>query len=154
MLSTSGCWSNSIALGGHIFSHMPHFFLSRYRQCLSSNAYFKGTAWGNVRKAAVRFPNSPLNGSGTFTGHFSAHWPQVIHFSSLTYRGCFSIWARKLPGSPCRSSKRLLVIISIFAWPATWTSLGENMQVEQSLVGKVLSSRAMAPPRVWDFSKR
>jgi len=43
---------------------------------------------------------------------------------------------------------------SMFRCRPTSTSLGEIIHIEQSLVGKVLSSWAMAPPMAGDFSTR
>ena len=47
-----------------------------------------------------------------------------------------------------------LVTISMFRCLPASTSLGARVHIEQSLVGKVLSSWAMWPPRAGAFSTR
>ena len=73
-------------------------------------------------------------------GHFSEHVLQATHFSASTYLGFFRIVAVKLPASPSREISSAFVTSSMFGCLPASTSLGESMHIEQSLVGKVLSS--------------
>ena len=57
----------------------------------------------------------------------------------------------KSPFSPSTLSTSVYVRISIFGCRPTSTSLGESIHMEQSLVGKVLSSWAMCPPMLGPF---
>jgi len=51
-------------------------------------------------------------------------------------------------------SIELLVIMFMFRCRPTSTSLGEIIHMAQSLVGKVLSSLAIIPPMLDEFSTR
>ena len=88
------------------------------------------------------------------TGHTGTHSPQLVHLSGSTKRAWWWIVAVKAPGSPSRPASSELVTISTLRCRPTSTSFGERMHIEQSLVGKVLSSCAMWPPRAGDFSTR
>ena len=69
-------------------------------------------------------------------------------------RGFFAKWTLNRPGSPSISLTSARVMISMFGCLADSTSLGARIQIEQSLVGKVLSRAAMAPPMAEDFSTK
>jgi hypothetical protein len=88
------------------------------------------------------------------TGQCLAQSPHPVHASISMYRGFFVSVTLKLPGSP----SILLISLSgfrfIFLCRPTSTSLGEITHMVQSLVGKVLSRRAIRPPIVGDFSTR
>ncbi len=58
----------------------------------------------------------------------------------------------KLPSAPERDVTSARVSSSILMCRPTSTSLGEIIHIEQSLVGKVLSNWAIAPPMAGDFS--
>lgn len=60
----------------------------------------------------------------------------------------------KFPGSPCKARTFAWAMISMSGCMATSISRGEIIQVEQSLVGKVLSNWAMTPPREMSCSTR
>ena len=60
----------------------------------------------------------------------------------------------KFPGSPSRLLTSLLVMSLMLMFRPTSTSLGEIIHMVQSLVGEVLSRRAINPPMVGDFSTR
>ena len=60
----------------------------------------------------------------------------------------------KLPASPSMAVTEARVRSSMFRCRPTSTSLGEIIHMEQSLVGKVLSSCAMEPPMAGLFSIR
>jgi len=83
-----------------------------------------------------------------------AHTPHAVHFASSTKRGCLSTLAVKFPGVPETFFRVALVMISMLGCLADSTSLGAKIQIEQSLVGKVLSSAAITPPMAEDLSTK
>ena len=103
---------------------------------------------------ALRSPSPSLYWSGTLTGQTGAHSPQLVQMSGSTKRAWWYTLALKSPGSPSRPVSSELVTISMFRWRPASTSLGASVHIEQSLVGKVLSSCAMCPPRAGAFSTR
>jgi len=79
-------------------------------------------------------------------GQFDTQVPQPVHLASSTKRGRFLTVTVKFPGRPWTCSTWLKVRISTsFCLPIS-TSRGAMVHMAQSLVGKVLSSCAMAPP--------
>ena len=92
-------------------------------------------------------PILPSISSGMATGQASTHLPQPVHFSSSTKVAFFSSRTLNPPPSSCSTLRTsVLVMISMLGCELTSYILGASMQIEQSLVGKVLSSRAMVPP--------
>jgi hypothetical protein len=88
------------------------------------------------------------------TGQYMVQIPQAVHRSSLMYRGAVVTRAVKFPASPSTDSRLAFVNTLIFGDRPISTNLGPSIQMAQSLVGKVLSSRAMVPPMDADFSTR
>ena len=103
-------------------------------------------AWGKWRKMALRWLSPWLKSAGTSTGQTLTHSPQPEQMSSSMKRGCLTTFAWKSPGWPESSVSSARLMISMLGSDATSISLGEIMQVEQSLVGKVLSNWAITPP--------
>ena len=103
---------------------------------------------------AARAMRPSLYMSMASTGHFWEHMPHPVHSSSSTRLGFFVSVTVKFPTSPSTDDKSALVTISMFSCRPTSTSFGAMMHIEQSLVGKVLSSWAMAPPMVGLLSTR
>ena len=96
----------------------------------------------------------PLNSAFTETGQTLAQSPHPVHLSKLTKRGALVNLTLNFPGSPSTDSTVRSVLISTLGWRPTSTSFGDNIQAEQSFVGKVLSSCAMTPPMLIPFSTR
>ena len=103
---------------------------------------------------ALRLDSPSSNSSSVLAGHFSAHSPQAMHLSMSTYLGADFTVAVKSPSSPSRERTSDRVKTSMFSCRPTSTSLGEMIHIEQSLVGKVLSSWAMVPPMAGERSTR
>ena len=88
------------------------------------------------------------------TGQYSTQDVQPVHLSSIMYLGFFVRLTLKSPASPFTLSTSVRVRISMLGCRPTSTSLGASIHIEQSLVGKVLSSWAMWPPMAGDLSTR
>ena len=88
------------------------------------------------------------------TGQYSTQVVQPVHFSSTMYRALLTRLTVNSPACPATRSTSVNVRISILGCRPTSTSLGERIHIEQSLVGKVLSSWAMRPPMAGDLSTR
>ncbi len=95
-----------------------------------------------------------LNSSIASTGHFRAHTPQPVHFSSSMYLGCLINITWKFPSSPSTLFISAPIISSMLECLPALTSFGARMHIAQSLVGKVLSSCVMVPPMLGDSSSR
>src|SRR5215471_2165133 len=138
-----------MALALQTFSHKPQRFLwgsvSR-RHCGASMARVFGTAWGKREKMAFLWPSCCSNSLGTFLGHLASQSPQPVHFDWSTYRAAFLTLTLKSPAWPDTEVTSDRVCMSILRWRPTSTILGEIMHMEQSPVGKVLSSMTMVPP--------
>jgi len=87
-------------------------------------------------------------------GQTLAQSPQPVHLSRSMNRGALVIRTVNFPASPSTALTVRRVRISTLGCLPTSTSLGERIQAEQSLVGKVLSSWAMTPPMLMSFSTR
>src|SRR4030042_168837 len=94
------------------------------------------------------------NSLGTFDGHFSRHSPQPVHFVSSTYLAFLSTFTLKLPTFPSTPTTSAYVITFVFGWLKQSAIFGARMHIEQSFVGKVLSSCAILPPMLGVFSTR
>ena len=105
-----------------------------------------GTAWVDVRSITLRVPMPASNRLGISTGQTAVQSPQAVHLSTSTKRRRRRTVALKLPASPSSAITSAMVNTSTLSSRMHSTSLGEMMQVAQSPVGKVLSSRAMPPP--------
>src|SRR3972149_3197696 len=88
------------------------------------------------------------------TRHFCAHTPHPLHFSSFMYRLLLFISTLKFLGSPDRPSTLALVTRMMFGCLPASTSLGARIHIEQSFVGKVLSSWPITPPMLEDCSTK
>jgi len=88
------------------------------------------------------------------TGQYSTQVVQPVHLSSMMYLGFLVRFTVKFPASPSTLLTSVKVRTSILGCRPTSTSLGESIHMEQSLVGKVLSSWAIWPPMEGDFSTR
>ena len=108
--------------------------------------YPPGMACSYCLKTAFRFASPWLCSLGVSTGQTLAHSPQEVHFNKSTYLGFSLTFAVKLPSSPSSDRSSVFVNNSMFRCRPTSTSLGEMTHMVQSLVGKVLSSRAIIPP--------
>src|SRR4030042_6443906 len=95
-----------------------------------------------------------LNWSGYLTGQYSTQVVQPVHLLSTIYLGFLIRVTLKFPASPATLSTSVYVRISILGFRPTSTSLGASIQMEQSLVGKVLSSWAIWPPMAGALSTR
>src|SRR3972149_11024897 len=93
------------------------------------------------------------NSFGVVIGQTLAHSPQPEQ-SFVTYRGFFRTLTLKLPMYPLTSWTSLLVSNSMFGCLPASDILGASMQIEQSIVGKVLSSCAILPPILGSRSTR
>src|SRR5512137_2459242 len=107
-----------------------------------------GTACGNRQKIALRTVRPCSYSLMIFLGHLVSHTPHPVHFSGSTYRGCCLTLTLKLPGAPSTAITSESVSTSMFRCRPTSTILGEIIHMEQSPVGKVLSSITMVPPMV------
>ena len=106
-----------------------------------------GTAWGKGMETSFRTPPTlPSISSGMLTGQASTHAPHPVHFSSSTYFALFISLTLNFPFTFFTFLTSVFVSISIFSWLSTSNIWGASMQIEQSFVGKVLSSRAIMPP--------
>src|SRR4030066_1761915 len=103
---------------------------------------------------AFLVPNPISNSLGHDTVQTSVHSPQPVHFSGSTNRAFFKIFTSKLPGSPFTSFTSEYVSNLIFSRRATSNIFGAKIQIEQSIVGKVLSSWDILPPMLGVFSTR
>jgi hypothetical protein len=99
-------------------------------------------------------PILPSSSSGTLTGHASMQAPQPVHLSGSTYLARVTSRTAKRPFCRFTFFTVVFVRISMFGWLSTSYMRGASMQMEQSLVGKVLSSRAMSPPMLGVSSTR
>ena len=104
--------------------------------------------------AAARWLSPSLKASTALTGQERAHTPQPVHRSRSMYLGCCSTCTVKSPTWPDTPATWAQVMISILRCRPHSTSLGDRMHIEQSLVGKVLSSWDITPPMVGDDSTR
>src|SRR4030042_4017868 len=95
-----------------------------------------------------------LNLSGYTTGQYSTQVVQPVHLSSRIYLGFLVSVTLKFPASPSTRSTSVYVKTSMLGCRPTSTSLGASIQMEQSLVGKVLSSWAIWPPMAGALSTR
>src|SRR3990172_2641037 len=95
-----------------------------------------------------------LNSSGTLTGQYSEQAPQPVHLSSKTYLGVLVRVTLKSPASPSTLLTSVRVITSMLGCRLTSLNLGDWIHIEQSLVGKVLSSWDILPPIACPFSTR
>src|SRR5450759_2485062 len=95
-----------------------------------------------------------LKGSGTLTGQYSMHVVHPVHLSSSMYLGFRVSVTVKLPALPFTSATSVYVSISMFGCRSHSMNFGDSMHIEQSLVGKVLSSWDIFPPMVGFFSTR
>src|SRR5208337_973365 len=95
-----------------------------------------------------------LNSSGRTTGHTSAQSPQAVQSFSDTYRAFFRILTPKLPTYPLTSITSDRVRSFILGCRPASVIFGPSIQMEQSIVGKVLSSFAIWPPMEGFFSTR
>ena len=103
---------------------------------------------------AFRIPSPSSNSFGTSIGQFSEHMPQPVHFVSSTYLGFLRTFTTKFPTDPLISCTSEYVNNSTFGWRKHSIIFGARMHIEQSIVGKVLSSCAILPPMLGDFSTR
>src|SRR5574342_1050025 len=97
---------------------------------------------------ALFVESSWLKESGTGIGQYSRQVVQPVQRSSFTYRGLRSSVIWKSPAWPSTASTSVYVRISMFGWRSHSMNFGDSMHIEQSLVGKVLSSCAIFPPMV------
>src|SRR3990172_159368 len=95
-----------------------------------------------------------LYGSGTLTGQYCAHVVQPVHVSSLMYRGFLVNVTLKSPASPFTVSTSVRVRSSMLGCLWHSRNFGDSMHMEQSFVGKVLSSWAILPPMAGALSAR
>src|SRR4030067_3571848 len=103
---------------------------------------------------AFLVPKPISNSLGHDTVQTSVHSPQPVHFSGSTNRAFFKILTLKLPGSPSTSFTSEYVSRVMFSRRLTSIIFGDRMQIEQSIVGKVLSSWDILPPMLGVFSTR
>ena len=107
--------------------------------------YMDGFIIRNILIKLIRILDRTILNTGGTTGTFV--------FNNIS--GLFLIRVTlKSPASPSTLSTSVNVRISIFGCRPTSTSLGERIHIEQSLVGKVLSSWAIWPPMLGPFSTR
>ena len=84
---------------------------------------------------------SPISQSlTTLLGHFSRHSPQPVHLVSSTYLAFLRTFTLKLPTLPSTPTTSAYVITLVFGWLKQSAIFGASMHIEQSFVGKVLSS--------------
>src|SRR4030042_3470669 len=95
---------------------------------------------------ACRTPMFLAKGFVPSMGHTAAQSAQPVHFSGSTLRVLRVTSTLKSPGEPENPVTSESTLSSMLGWRPASTSLGARMHVEQSLVGKVLSSCAIAPP--------
>ncbi|MCJ7659725.1 MAG: hypothetical protein MUO67_11295 [Anaerolineales bacterium] len=88
---------------------------------------------------------------GRTTGHTFVQSPQRVHESETNLARWFiDTW--KSPGLPSTLVTSASDRISILGCRSTSDIFGASMQIEQSSVGKFLSSTAIIPPIVASFS--
>ncbi len=150
----SAVWLKSMALFWHTPLQISHFCSLRKRQLFSSIYEIRGIAWEKYTWTALFFDISWLYWSGYTTGQYSTQVVQPVQLSSIMYLGFLIRVTLKSPASPSTLSTSVSVKTSIFGCRPTSTSLGESIHMEQSLVGKVLSSWAICPPMLGVFSTR
>ena len=121
--------------GSGRFSLQIRIFPGLVKAVFGIQGIFQGNGLGKSQKGRFTFSQFPVKRSGTFEGHLSAHLPQAMHFLRQ-YTGAVFRSGQKAAGVALRSRAGSGSGTSIFGWPAASTSLGENMQVEQSLAGK------------------
>src|SRR5664280_740432 len=101
---------------------------------------------------------SSFQESLTSTGQTSAHFPQLIHLSSITFRGLDSIRRWKLPDLLSADFKVVLVIILMFLCSTASFTSGFNRHIAHSSASfsgeKSLPTLTIAPPIVGCSSMR
>ena len=137
------------AFARHVFSQSP-----QPTQASVSIANARGTACAYSIYVALRSLSPLFIVLTAATGQCLAQSPHPVQASGSMYRGFFVSVTLKSPGSPSILLISLFGFRFMFICRPTSTSLGEITHMVQSLVGKVLSSRAMRPPIVGDFSTR
>ena len=80
--------------------------------------------------------------------------PHPVHFSSSMNRAFLTSLTLNPPSALLTFLTSVWVRISMLGWLSTSYICGASMQMEQSLVGKVLSSRAIIPPMLAVSSTR
>src|SRR5512141_812149 len=101
---------------------------------------------------ALRLFSRALNSLGRVIGQAVAQSPQAVHFARSTKRARLRTRTEKFPGSPEMPSTSVAVNTLMFRLQPASTNLGEITHMEQSLVGKVLSSWAITPPIAGEVS--
>jgi len=103
---------------------------------------------------ALRVASPISNSLGMETGHTSAQSPQAVHSFSSTNLAFFRTLTWKFPIYPETSLTSLLVSSVILGCLPASLIFGARIQMEQSIVGKVLSICAILPPMLGSFSTR
>ncbi len=99
-------------------------------------------------------PILPSISWGTVTGQAFMHSPHPVHFSSSMNLAFLTSLTLKPPFAALTFLTSVWVMISMLGWLSTSYIWGASMQMEQSLVGKVLSSLAIMPPMLAVSSTR